>query len=204
MNQSDLSNQSRSSASLRSSSQSSTDWKFYLLVVQDTLKSIAIFFVLLIRGLVLAITPSSWQYKDISDQIALVTGAGSGLGRGLCLRLAERGARVVAVDINPDGVAETVRLIKENGGHAYDYVCDISNCQKVLELAAQVREQVGSVDILFNNAGVVSGKRFLEITEQDVQKTFAVNTFANFWVILYFYLFYLFLFSISFFFSFTN
>lgn len=160
-------------------------WKKWLLVVWQAIQAGVVFVGLIIKSLAMLVVPNRWQYKDITDQVALVTGAGSGLGRGLCLRLAERGARVVAVDINAAGVAETVRMVKEAGGHAIDFVCDISSASKVLELAAKVNEQVGSVDLLFNNAGVVSGRRFLETTEQDVMRTFAVNTFANFWVRTY-------------------
>jgi SAM-dependent methyltransferase len=159
-----------------------SSWRLYVRIVYETLQAIVVFFALWVKGLAMVLIPSSWQHKDITDQVAVVTGAGSGLGRGLCLRLAEQGARVVAIDINAEAVAETVRMVKEGGGHAYDFVCDISNAKKVMEMANQVSEQVGSVDLLFNNAGVVSGHRFLEITEEDVQRTFAVNTFAHFWV----------------------
>lgn len=156
--------------------------KFYAQATGQAITIAFIFLALWLKGLFLVLVPSSWRFKDIRDQIALVTGAGSGLGRGLCLQLADKGATVIAVDVNEKGVKETVRLVKEAGGQAYEYVCDISNRQRVLEMAAQVLEQVGPVDLLFNNAGVVSGHRFQDITEEDVIKTFSVNTYANFWV----------------------
>ena len=156
--------------------------QLYARLAGETALNAVIFLVLWLKGLCLVFVPSSWRFKEIQDQVALVTGAGSGLGRGLCRRLADRGATVIAVDVNEKGVQETVRLIREAGGQAYEYVCDISNRQRVLEMASQVLEQVGPVDLLFNNAGVVSGHRFQDISEEDVMRTFGVNTFANFWV----------------------
>lgn len=116
------------------------------------------------------------RFKDISSDIALVTGAGSGIGRCLAIRLAKRGAKVVLWDISEPGLFETLRIVTEEaGGTGQAYVCDVTNKKSVEEVAEKVRREVGVVTILVNNAGIVTGKLFWELKDADIIKTFEVS-----------------------------
>ncbi|CAL1279356.1 unnamed protein product [Larinioides sclopetarius] len=121
--------------------------------------------------------------KDISGQIVLVTGAGSGLGRLLAIEFSELDAIVVLVDINKNGMNETKSLMNSlASSRTFIYHCDISDRDRVYQVARDIKEQVGKVDILVNNAGNVSGKRFLEIPDEEIEKTVHVNALSHFWM----------------------
>ncbi|KAL3248250.1 hypothetical protein MRX96_056657 [Rhipicephalus microplus] len=121
--------------------------------------------------------------KSVSGETVLVTGAGSGIGRLLSLRFAQRGARLVLWDIDRAGNEETARLIREAGGKAWPYVCNVAESKTVYETAAKVREDVGRVDIVVNNAGVVTGKRLLDLPDELIARTFQINTLSHYWVV---------------------
>jgi len=127
----------------------------------------------------------SRKLPDFSADVCLVTGAGHGLGRLLAMKFAECGATLVLWDINEEGVHAVADEIREMGNEVFPYVCDCSKKEEVYRVAAQVKEEVGDVAILVNNAGVVSGKRFVENDDASVERTFGVNTLAHFWVNYY-------------------
>ncbi len=85
---------------------------------------------------------------------AVVTGAGSGLGRALCLELARRRARVVVSDVNEASARETARLVEEAGGEARVVPCDVTKPEQVDALARESEAAFGGVDLVVNNAGV--------------------------------------------------
>lgn len=101
---------------------------------------------------------------------------------GLSARFARLGATVVGVDLSAEGLKRTQELVEKEGGQFHAYECDISVPERVYKLANQVEREVGFISILVNNAGVVTGKMFLNTDEKDITRTFNVNTFANFWV----------------------
>lgn len=148
--------------------------------------SLAIFY--LLKAILLFFVPKCLLFKDISQDIVLVTGGASGLGRLLALKFAKRGATVVIWDLNAAGLEETRKMIeelrskKDKVGQCFHYQVDISNRFRVYEAAERVKREVGNVSILVNNAGIVQGKRFLELSDEMVVKTFDVNTLAHFWV----------------------
>ncbi|XP_036599901.1 short-chain dehydrogenase/reductase family 16C member 6-like [Trichosurus vulpecula] len=120
--------------------------------------------------------------KKVAGEIVLITGAGSGLGRLLALKFVRLGAIVVLWDINQEGLAETCRLAKEHSSaRVHAYTCDCSKRREIYKVAEQVKKEVGDVTILINNAGVVTGKPFLEISDDLVEKSFLVNAFAHIW-----------------------
>ncbi|KAM9198164.1 LOW QUALITY PROTEIN: short-chain dehydrogenase/reductase family 16C member 6-like [Dugong dugon] len=120
--------------------------------------------------------------KSVAGEIVLVTGAGSGLGRQLAIKFARLGAILVLWDINKEGNMETSRLVKENDCvKVFAYTCDCSNRQEVYSVAKQVKKEVGDVTILINNAGIVTGKLFLDIPDDMVEKSFLVNALSHFW-----------------------
>ncbi|XP_039610466.1 epidermal retinol dehydrogenase 2 isoform X1 [Polypterus senegalus] len=120
--------------------------------------------------------------KNVAGEIVLISGAGSGIGRLMSLEFAKLGATLVLWDINQEGNKETARLVKENGGsRVYTYQCDCSNKTEIYRVADQVKREVGDVTILINNAGIVTGKKFMDSPDDLVQKTLEVNTLAHFW-----------------------
>lgn len=136
-----------------------------------------------LESIILYFIPRRLKYKDINGEIALITGAGSGIGRLMALKFAERGAILVLWDINSEGNEETARMIKENGGKAFAYKVDITEKAAVYRTANKVMEEIGDVTILVNNAGIVSGKNFLDLDDKVVEKVFYVNAISHFWII---------------------
>ncbi|XP_054486180.2 epidermal retinol dehydrogenase 2-like [Agelaius phoeniceus] len=146
----------------------------------ETLKVIVLLVYYLLESLVLLVVPG--RKKNVSGEIILITGAGSGIGRLLALKFASLGATLVLWDINQEGLNCTVRLAKEKGAaRVHSYVCDCSKRQDIYRVADQVKKEVGDVSILINNAGIVVGKRFLDSPDSLVEKTMEVNTIAHFW-----------------------
>ncbi len=104
------------------------------------------------------------------DGRAVVTGAGSGLGAALCDVLAERGARIIAADI--DGAAAE-RTAKKCGGHAVE--CDVADLASVERLAAEAERRIGGVDLIVNNAGVAVAGQIGEVPIEDWRWVIDVN-----------------------------
>ncbi|XP_019628410.1 PREDICTED: epidermal retinol dehydrogenase 2-like [Branchiostoma belcheri] len=119
--------------------------------------------------------------KSVSGEIVLITGAGSGLGRGMALSFARLGATIVAWDINKEANEATVQMIRQEGGKAFGFVCDCSKREDIYRAAQEVKDSVGHVTILVNNAGIVSGRKFLDCPDDLIQKTMDINTNAHFW-----------------------
>ena len=89
---------------------------------------------------------------------------------------------MVLWDINEKNMNKVVDEIKDVNGKAFSYVCDVTNKDEVYETASKVRLDVGDVDILINNAGVVVGKSFLSCSDKEIEKTMNVNLMAHYWV----------------------
>jgi len=104
---------------------------------------------------------------------AVVTGAGSGLGRALCQELARRGARILASDIDLDAVAKTVGALGSSGAHPAR--CDVTNLAEVEALAREAERLLGGVDLVINNAGVAVGGSIGDIPIEDWQWVVGVN-----------------------------
>ncbi|NWT71522.1 RDHE2 dehydrogenase, partial [Prunella himalayana] len=146
----------------------------------ETLKFIVLFVYYLLESLVFLVIPG--RKKNVSGEIVLITGGGSGIGRLLAVKFARLGATVVIWDINQEGLNCTVKLARENGaGRVHSYICDCSKRQDIYRVADQVKKEVGDVSILINNAGIVIGKRFLDSPDPLVEKTMEVNTMAHYW-----------------------
>jgi NAD(P)-dependent dehydrogenase (short-subunit alcohol dehydrogenase family) len=109
---------------------------------------------------------------------AVITGAGSGVGRATALRFADEGARVVGADIDLEGAKETVHQIESAGGTAVAVAADVSNEDDVVAMLDAAVERFGRLDILFNNVGVPTprlGMQFEDHTAADFDRLFAVN-----------------------------
>ena len=112
---------------------------------------------------------------------AVVTGAGSGLGRALALDLAGRGASVVVSDINPTSAEETAERIRDQGARVEVVKCDITDRDAVFALVDEAERRLGGIDLLANNAGVAVGGLFEEISIEDWR--WAVD--INLWGVVY-------------------
>lgn len=134
-----------------------------------------------VKSLIAKVIPRRYRYKSIDNEIVLITGGGSGLGRLLAQRLAKLGAIVVLWDINKSDLESSANVIRKLGGAAHTYVCNVSDREAVYKTASQVEKEVGHVTMLINNAGIVAGKRLLELSDEAIIKTFQVNTLAHFW-----------------------
>lgn len=121
--------------------------------------------------------------KSVNGEIILITGGGHGLGRELAILFAKHGAQVVVWDINEELNRQTAEDIKTFGGSAYAYRCDVSSREDVAKVAQQVKEDVGYVTMLINNAGILHCRPLLMLNHQQIQRTMEVNTMAHFWTI---------------------
>ncbi len=90
----------------------------------------------------------------LENHIAVVTGAGSGIGRAIAAGYAQEGARVVVLDVNKEAAAETAQQILNAGGKAESFVLDVTKRDDCIAMAKQVADKVGAVTILVNNAGI--------------------------------------------------
>lgn len=95
--------------------------------------------------------------RSVAGRVAVVTGAASGMGRATAWLLADEGAKVAALDVNRDGVDETVAAIVDAGGTALAMACDLADPEAIDQAVARVQAELGPIDILINNAGMVAG-----------------------------------------------
>ncbi len=117
----------------------------------------------------------------LEGRLALVTGAGQGNGRTLALGLAQAGARIIAADIQADAVQETAAQIREQGGTAWAFSLDVTNLQACNALAEQVGVEIGAVDVLVNNAGIIIRENTTSPhAAAHWKKTFDVNVHGTF------------------------
>jgi all-trans-retinol dehydrogenase (NAD+) len=119
--------------------------------------------------------------KTLKNKIVLITGAGSGIGRLMALDFAGRGARVAVWDINGAALKDLETEARQRGLAITGAICDASDREAVYRQAAALTAELGPVDILINNAGIVSGTTFLETPDEKILKTFQVNALAPFW-----------------------
>ena len=120
---------------------------------------------------------------EISGKNVVITGGASGMGRLFALKTARLGATVVIYDLDAGAMNAAVEEIKRlTGREAHGFVCDVSDREAVYRTADEVRDLVGPVDVLFNNAGVVSGRRLMEIPDEKIEAVMGVNVLALYWV----------------------
>ena len=104
--------------------------------------------------------------KDLNNKVAVVTGAGSGIGRGIAEHAAKAGMRLVLADINEEGLNETLALVKSFGVEAISRVTDVSSLDEVENLASQTYETFQNCHLLFNNAGVLGPASLSEVNRE--------------------------------------
>ena len=114
----------------------------------------------------------------LSGATVLITGGGSGLGRRMALGAARRGSRVVIWDVDAKAGAAVRDEIRAAGGSAEAQAVDVTDRKAVVAAAAAA----GPIDVVVNNAGVVSGKPLLDATDEAIERTMNVNVMALYWV----------------------
>jgi 2-keto-3-deoxy-L-fuconate dehydrogenase len=111
----------------------------------------------------------------LKDNIALITGAGAGIGEHICLRFAEEGATVVGMDINSKELKRVVHTINEEGGQAFAQLGDVSNKNDCIRVVDWVKAKVGRINTLCNVAGIVEVGTLLDISEESWQRSMDIN-----------------------------
>ena len=120
--------------------------------------------------------------KDLQDKVVLVTGGAAGIGRLMALKMAAKGAKLVIWDINKANLDKTVAEIRAITPEAgWGYIVDVTDRALIYTTAERVKSECGPVDVLVNNAGVVSGKMFLDLPDEKIELSLKVNTLALFW-----------------------
>ncbi|RFA29151.1 hypothetical protein CAI21_10295 [Alkalilimnicola ehrlichii] len=121
--------------------------------------------------------------NNFKDKVAVITGAGSGLGRELALSCAQRGMKLILADVDEQGLAETVSLAKANLAtvEATTLRVDVSKLEQVEALAARAKEAFGGAHLVFNNAGVSVSGPIWENTPDDWQWVLGVNLYGIVW-----------------------
>lgn len=112
-----------------------------------------------------------------SSPLVVLTGAASGLGRLLAARFLSAGYRVAGLDINERGLSD---LSGELGADFHPYQIDLADSDNIENVFRRLQGELGTPDILINNAGIVAGKYLLEHTKEDIRRTFAINIEAHF------------------------
>ena len=123
------------------------------------------------------------------DKIAIVTGAGQGIGKAIAFILASKGVIPVIVDINRDTAEQAAKELKNTGKEAFAIKVDVSSVKEISDMVKTVINKYGKVDILVNNAGIVHGTPIEDITEKEWDMMMAVNLksvfFASQQVLMY-------------------
>ncbi len=113
------------------------------------------------------ISETAAQLLSLEGKVAMVTGAASGIGRGIALRLAEMGAAVMILDIDHNAGATATSTIAQRGGNARFQNCDVRSSHDCKEAVTQTVAAFGKIDILCNNAGVVVRKGVVDLSEDE-------------------------------------
>ncbi|KAI5711557.1 hypothetical protein M8J75_001340 [Diaphorina citri] len=126
--------------------------------------------------------------KSVNGQTVLVTGAGHGIGRELAIQLADLGCTVVCVDLNQENNAKTADQINttHNCKKAFPFEMDVTSRDQVMATRQKIFETVGAVDILINNAGIMTPQPILTAKPDDIVAVINVNLLAHFWTVLAF------------------
>lgn len=119
--------------------------------------------------------------KSVAGEIVLITGAGHGIGRLTAYEFAKLKTKLVLWDINKNGIEETAAKCRKLGAQVHPFVVDCSQREEIYSAAKKVKEEVGDVSILVNNAGVVYTADLFATQDPQIEKTFEVNVLAHFW-----------------------
>ena len=112
---------------------------------------------------------------ELKDQVAIVTGAGQGIGRACAIKLAEAGAHIVSADINGDNAAATAKAVDELGRRSLVVTADLGDVKEIGRMIEETMAEFGRIDIIVNNAGVTRRAYIMDLTEEDWDRIDRVN-----------------------------
>lgn len=166
------------------------------------LKNVPLFIWTLFAGLLEWITPRNWKAKDVSQDIVLITGAGSGLGREISLEYARLGSSLILWDINNAGLQETKNMVEaqyasdkkdDSRQSCLTYIVDVADRNEIQRCSNQVLKDLNKnrtaeeperyVSVLVNNAGIYYGLLLQELKDEQIEKIFNINILAHFWTV---------------------
>jgi NAD(P)-dependent dehydrogenase (short-subunit alcohol dehydrogenase family) len=113
--------------------------------------------------------------QQLIDKVAIVTGAGQGIGKGVALRLAREGAHVVIAEYNPETAETTSKEVRSLGRRSFPYPIDLSQVEQIQPMVGWTVSEFGRIDILVNNAGRVQTKFILDLTPEDWDRIVDTN-----------------------------
>ena len=117
----------------------------------------------------------------IAGKVAIVTGGARSLGKADCLALAAEGVKVGVLDLNGEGAEETAREIRDGGGAASGYACDVRDAAAVRETVARTERELGPVDICVNNAGIIyTVAQLKDMRDEDWELNLSINLTGTF------------------------
>ncbi|MFW0797468.1 SDR family oxidoreductase [Gordonia sp. CPCC 205515] len=113
--------------------------------------------------------------KDFRDKVVVITGAGSGMGRDLAVKIGRMGAKLAISDLNPDGLALTEKLVAETGAPVHAQILNVAEREAVLAYAETVVAHYGTVNVIFNNAGIAHHGDIEHMEFKDIERVMDVD-----------------------------
>jgi len=117
--------------------------------------------------------------KDLKGKNVVITGAACGIGKLMAENFAAQGASLALIDISKEGLAGVEDELSKKGARVLAITCDISDAAKVSDAVDKVRKELGPVDVMVNNAGIVVGKTFVDLTLDEMKRTMNVNFWGH-------------------------
>ncbi|XP_045774755.1 epidermal retinol dehydrogenase 2 [Maniola jurtina] len=153
-------------------------------IAKDTVLFLVLSCYYILESLFWTLVPNALRpMKSLNGDIVLITGGGGGVGRQLAIKLARLGAKVVLWDVNKEALNKTCAALKDEGYTVASYVVDLADREAVYKTAQRVKIEVGKVDILINNAGVVFGETLLDLNDAAIETTYKVNILSHYWTV---------------------
>jgi len=118
---------------------------------------------------------------SIQGKVALITGAGQGIGRGIALRLAKDGADIAIVDMKEDKMKAVAEEVKALGRKATTFQADVSKRDEVFAAVQHAEKELGGFDIMVNNAGIAQVQPLADVTPEELDKILKVNVAGILW-----------------------
>lgn len=118
---------------------------------------------------------------NIEGKVALITGAGQGIGRAIAMRLANEGANIAIVDMNEDKMMAVAEEVSRIGRKATIFRADVTNRDEVFKAVDHAESKLGGFDIMVNNAGMSQVQSLLDVTPEEIEKIFKVNVEGVLW-----------------------
>jgi len=118
---------------------------------------------------------------QLQGQVALITGAGRGIGKAIALRFAREGANIAVIDLNSEWAQATGQEIEGLGRRVFVKPADVSNYDQIQATVGEAAAALGKIDILVNNAGIGRAQRFLEITKENWERHLHIHLFGTFY-----------------------